>query len=107
MTLLQMNETFKQLGLGRFTFRNGCSICTPKGMLAAGSEICLAFRPHYLHVPWPTFHHSANPIYPIIFLFRPFSTSLSLPISRSPTEPYLSLNQGLIILTCSDAQNVQ
>src|SRR6218665_2367605 len=39
MTSLQGNESLKNLGLGRFTLRNECSIWAPKGMLAAGSEI--------------------------------------------------------------------
>ena len=47
MTSLQGNESLKNLGLGRFTLRNGCSIWAPNGMLAAGSEIFFAFRPHY------------------------------------------------------------
>src|SRR6218665_2530866 len=44
------------------------------------------------HVPSPTLHHPANPLYSIIILSHPFSTPRSLLISCSPTEPYPSLH---------------
>ena len=45
------------------------------------------------HSPSQTLHHPASPLYMTILLSHPFSTSWSLLISCSPTEPYPSLHQ--------------
>src|SRR6218665_2964374 len=42
------------------------------------------------HLPSRSFHHSANPLYPIILLSHPLSTPVTY--LRSPKEPYPSLH---------------